>query len=139
MSNFTLSPQIEADSLFVRDLPLCQLRLFRQKEVPWVCLVPRKADIREIHQLTASDRAMLMDEIVGASHAIETLFKPVKVNVAALGNMVPQLHIHVVGRFKEDAAWPGPIWGRIPTDPRDADELDTIKAKLVAFDFSPRP
>ena len=62
-----------------------------------------------------------------------------KINVAALGNMVPQLHIHIVGRFKEDMAWPGPIWGRIPPDPRDSHELDAIKAKLVAFDFGPRP
>ena len=131
MSNFTLHAQLEADSLFVRDLKLCQLRLFHAKALPWVGLIPRREDIREIHQLTTADRALLMDEITGVSLALEKLFKPEKINVAALGNMVPQLHVHVVARFKDDPAWPSPIWGRLPLDRRADAESNAIKAQLI--------
>ena len=135
MSNFTLHPQIEADSALIRDLPLSQLRLFRAKAVPWLGLIPRRADIREIHQLSPADRTILMDEIVAASQALEKLFVPEKINVAALGNMVPQLHVHVVARFKDDPAWPAPIWGRIPTEARSEEDMKTLIAQLNQDNF----
>lgn len=132
MSNFTLASQIEVESVFVHDLPLCQLRLFRQKAVLWLCLIPRRGGMRELYQLDAPDRAQLMDEIVLVSKLVERLFTPEKINVAALGNMVPQLHIHIVGRFKDDPAWPGPIWGRLPPHERTSDELEQLKADIVS-------
>jgi diadenosine tetraphosphate (Ap4A) HIT family hydrolase len=98
MNSFALHPQFETDSLLIRDLPLCQLRLQNQSAVPWLVLVPRRADIREIHQLIAGDRVQLMEEIAQASQALSALYSPDKINIGALGNIVPQLHVHVIGR-----------------------------------------
>ncbi|HEU0117771.1 MAG TPA: HIT family protein [Alphaproteobacteria bacterium] len=133
MSQFSLHPQLETDSIFVRDLPLCQLRLQNQKTIPWLVLVPRLHDMREIYQLGVSDRATLMEEITEASRALESLYAPDKINVGALGNIVPQLHVHVIARFKTDAAWPAPVWGRVPAETYPTDAIDVIIEKLNRF------
>ena len=129
MTPFVNHPQIEADSVFVRDLPLCQLRLQNQSLLPWLLLVPRRAEV-EIYQLPASDQVQLTQEIALASKVLTELFGPDKINVAALGNVVPQLHVHIVGRFKNDAAWPKPVWGNLPNEPYGVDELDAMVSKL---------
>jgi diadenosine tetraphosphate (Ap4A) HIT family hydrolase len=130
MPPFALHPQIEADSLFLRDLPLSQLRLQNQSAVPWLILVPRRADVQELHLLSAEDRQQAMDEITLASRALSALFAPDKINVGALGNVVPQLHIHVLGRFKSDPAWPAPVWGKLPPSPYSAEALADIQKRL---------
>ena len=119
----TLHPTIEADSVFLRDLPLCQLRLQNQSTLPWLVLVPRRTNTTEIHQLSESDRRQLMEEITLASRALERAFSPDKINVGALGNIVPQLHVHVIGRFKTDPAWPQPVWGQLEARPYTPDAL----------------
>jgi diadenosine tetraphosphate (Ap4A) HIT family hydrolase len=113
---FVLSPAFEATSAFLADLPLCQARLQADARFAWIVLIPRVADAREIEDLSADDRARLMDEILQAGRAVraigEALGRPVeKLNVGALGNVTPQLHVHVVGRRADDPAWPGPVWG----------------------------
>jgi diadenosine tetraphosphate (Ap4A) HIT family hydrolase len=130
MSVFTLHPQLESDSFFVRDLGLCQLRLHNQKNIPWLILVPRRAGIREIYELDAADRAMLTEEIAQASKALTQLYAPDKINIGALGNIVDQLHIHVIARYKSDEVWPAPVWGRISPEPYPPDTIEQIKARL---------
>lgn len=108
--DFVVDPKLEADSHFIIDLELSQIRLSNNAAFPWLILVPRRANIVEIIDLDDTDRELLFKEIVLASQIMKQLFQPTKLNVANLGNIVPQLHVHVVARFDKDAAWPGPIW-----------------------------
>ena len=130
MTEFTLHKQIEADSILVRNLALSQVRLQNQKAVPWLILVPRRVEATEIHQLSAEDSAILMREIVQASRVMEKLYAPDKINVAALGNVVPQLHIHIIARFTKDAAWPQPVWGKFAPQPYSLPALAELKKKF---------
>ncbi len=113
---FVLDPAIEAASLALGDLPLSTVRLFLDQRFPWLVLVPRVAGAREIEDLTPGDQTRLMAEIVLAGTAVRAMGaaarrKVAKLNVGALGNITPQLHVHVVGRRPDDPAWPGPVWG----------------------------
>lgn len=108
---FTLHPHLESDTAAVCDLALCTVRLMNDSRFPWLILVPRRDGAREIHRLTADDRRMLIEEISRTAEVLERVSKADKMNVGALGNMVPQLHVHVIARFEGDAAWPGPVWG----------------------------
>ena len=127
---FTPHPQIEADSVFLRDLPLCQLRLQNQSAVPWLLLVPRHTNVTEIHELDAADQHQLMVEMTLTSKALDKLFTPDKINIGALGNIVPQLHVHVIGRFKNDPAWPAPVWGRLEASPYSTQAIADLKVRL---------
>ena len=117
MPNFKLHERLAADSALVGHLPLCQVRLILDANYPWLILVPERADIREMHALTEADQGLLTREIARVSQGLETLTGATKMNVAALGNMVPQLHIHIVARFEGDPAWPGAIWGAVDAKP----------------------
>lgn len=108
---FKLDSRLEADSLFLIDLPLSQVRLMNNARYPWLVLIPRQDGLREITDLAAADRHILLDEISHASETLQRLTGAHKMNIAALGNIVAQLHIHVIARFAEDAAWPAPVWG----------------------------
>ena len=108
---FVLHPMLDQDTVPVTDLPLCTVRLMDDSRFPWIVLIPKLADLREIHRLEKRMRNELMDEIALCSAAMEREYSADKMNVAALGNMVPQLHIHIIARFESDAAWPGPVWG----------------------------
>jgi diadenosine tetraphosphate (Ap4A) HIT family hydrolase len=108
---FTLDPRLETDTLPVGDLPLSSVLLMDDARFPWLILVPRRAGVSEITDLTEEDAQLLISEIRLATRVMLDLSKPDKVNVGALGNVVPQLHVHVVGRFRSDPAWPGPVWG----------------------------
>jgi len=129
---FSLHPQLEADSLFVQDLPLSQLRLYNNATLPWLMLVPRRPDMREIHDLTAEDQAQLMREIAAVSAQIEQQFRPDKINLGMLGNIVPQLHIHIIGRRIGDPCWPAPVWGALPFAAYDPATLPELLARLKA-------
>jgi diadenosine tetraphosphate (Ap4A) HIT family hydrolase len=114
---FKADPAFEAGSVVVCDWPLCQVRLQDDARFPWLILIPRRAGLVEIEDLTAAERATLMDEVVRAGDMVRELGqaaeRPVqKLNVAALGNVTAQLHIHVVGRRPDDGLWPDPVWGR---------------------------
>jgi len=114
---FDLDSRLAADTVPVVDLPLCQVRLMNDATYPWLILVPRRGGAVEIVDLDPADRTRLMDEIAAVSGVLRDLTRCDKLNVAALGNMVPQLHVHVIGRFAGDPAWPGPVWGKVPARP----------------------
>lgn len=111
MSGFDLDPRLAADTLPVGDLALCSVLLLDDARFPWLVLVPRRAAVSELTELSEADADALMRETRLAVSVMQALAKPDKVNVGALGNVVAQLHIHVVGRFRSDPAWPGPVWG----------------------------
>lgn len=126
MSSFALNPRLEGDSLFVADLPLSMLRLMKDANYPWLLLVPRKSDLVEIIDLDEAEQGQLMQEIALVSKLLRTVSNCEKLNIGALGNQVSQLHVHVIARFRDDAAWPGPVWGVVPPreyDPESADNL----------------
>lgn len=121
-SVFTLHPRLEADTIFIGELGLSRVLLMNDARFPWLILVPRRADLREMSDLAADDQATLMGEINSVSHVLQRLIHPHKLNVAAIGNIVAQLHIHIVARFEDDAAWPAPVWGHGLREPYDEDE-----------------
>lgn len=110
-SAFTLDARLAADTVEVGDLALCRVLLMDDARFPWLILVPRRPDLAEIIDLPEPDATALWQEIRIATGVMQALAKPDKVNVGALGNVVTQLHVHVVGRFRSDPAWPGPVWG----------------------------
>lgn len=112
MNKFLLDPRLEADTAFVADWPLSRLLLMDDARCPWLVLVPRRADLSEIHDLAHAERMVLIEEIARAAKGLKALTAAAKINVGALGNVVPQLHVHVVARNPGDAAWPGPVWGQ---------------------------
>lgn len=132
---FTLHPRLDADTIPVKILGLSRLLLMNDSNWPWLILVPEQPDLRELHQLEAAQRVELVEEIAYVSETMERLFRPSKINVAALGNMVPQLHVHVVARFENDPAWPKPVWGAAPPIPYSSQAL-VARLKLLheAFD-----
>jgi diadenosine tetraphosphate (Ap4A) HIT family hydrolase len=114
---FALHPNLESTSAFVADLPLSQARLQLDARFPWLVLIPRREDLSEIDDLLIEERASLIEEIARASAAVRllgsALNRPVeKINIGALGNVTPQLHVHVLGRRVDDGLWPDPVWGR---------------------------
>jgi diadenosine tetraphosphate (Ap4A) HIT family hydrolase len=135
MSNdFALHKRLAADTITLADWPLCRVLLINDANYPWLILVPRRAGLTEFHEVAADDRSTLFDEISRASLALTSGFKPDKINVGALGNIVAQLHVHVVARRRGDAAWPGPVWGAGTPEPYGDDDrarlLDALNAAL---------
>jgi diadenosine tetraphosphate (Ap4A) HIT family hydrolase len=107
---FILDPRIEDSSVFICDWNLSHVRLSTNAAFPWLLLMPRRADMRELIDLSIPEQEELLREIRFASHVMKRLYDPTKLNVASIGNMTPQLHIHIVARYDTDEAWPGPIW-----------------------------
>lgn len=130
--SFALDKRLEADSVLVCDLPLSQVRLHKNAAFPWVLLIPRQNGIVEIIDLSLSDQEQLWHEIRQASQIVKKLFAPTKINVANLGNVVPQLHVHVVARYDTDKAWPGPIWNSGVKEEYNAVMLQDRLAQLKA-------
>ncbi|PLX38167.1 MAG: diadenosine tetraphosphate hydrolase [Hyphomicrobiales bacterium] len=111
--SFELDPQLEADSIALAELTLCTVRLMNDANYPWLLMVPKRADLAEIIDLGVDARGILMEEIAFVSEALKGATGCLKLNVAALGNMVRQLHVHIIARFEDDPAWPGPVWGKV--------------------------
>ena len=114
MTAFEIDKRLEGDSVPVAELPLSAVRLMNERSWPWLILVPRRSGLVDIIDLDPGGRAALMEEIARAAEALRALYRPDKLNVAALGNVVPQLHVHVIARFRSDPAWPRPIWNVKP-------------------------
>ncbi|MFL6260155.1 MAG: HIT domain-containing protein [Thermoanaerobaculia bacterium] len=129
---FTLHPTLARDTAEVARLPLCRVLLMNDRRFPWLILVPEREAVREIHELSPADRGALIEEIALASEALARAVRPDKLNVGALGNIVPQLHVHVVARAMGDPAWPGPVWGSGAAVPYEEGELAEIRARLAA-------
>ncbi|MGV8923393.1 MAG: HIT domain-containing protein [Thermomonas sp.] len=123
MNRWHLHPQLADDTVPVIELALSEVRLLDDANHPWLVLVPRIADVTELIDLDAAQRMQLTAEIDAASRALKALFKPDKLNIAALGNMVSQLHVHVIARFHNDIAWPRPVWGVANARPYAPEEL----------------
>jgi diadenosine tetraphosphate (Ap4A) HIT family hydrolase len=110
-ASFTLDPQLARDTLPVCDLALSTVRLMNDSRYPWLILVPRIAGVSEVIDLSSDHRHRLLDETTRVAEALRAICKPKKLNIAAIGNVVAQLHVHVIARFVDDAAWPRPVWG----------------------------
>jgi diadenosine tetraphosphate (Ap4A) HIT family hydrolase len=130
MPEFTLHPRLEADTAFVANWSLSRVLLMNDTRYTWLILVPRKADLVEMHDLSASERVLLVEEIARASERLKAFSNAAKINVGALGNLVPQLHVHVVARKPDDFAWPGPVWGQGVAQPYQPDTREDLVARL---------
>lgn len=130
---FTLHAQLEKDTLPIGDLPLCRVLLMNNRHFPWLILVPRQENLRELFDLSPVDYVTVMQEVRETSERFANLTKAKKMNVAALGNMVPQLHIHIIARFENDAEWPKPVWGgaSAPYAPSDLPAIITQLQKNI--------
>jgi diadenosine tetraphosphate (Ap4A) HIT family hydrolase len=126
---WSLHPQLAADTVPVCDLALSRLLAMNDANFPWLILVPRRAGATEIIDLGA-EQALLMDEMALVSRALKDATRCDKLNVAAIGNVVPQLHIHIVARRKDDAAWPKPVWGAVPRRAYEAAGLERFIAAI---------
>lgn len=130
---FTLDHRLADSSFWVEDWALCRVCLKNDKTWPWLYLVPMREDVREFCDLSDADQQILMSEIARAQSALKALYAPDKINTAALGNMVPQLHIHIFGRYQTDAAWPKPVWAaELAEQPYTNAERDAEIQKLRA-------
>lgn len=134
-AQFTLDPRLERDSVFVTDLTLSQLRLQDDARFVWCVLAPRRDGLAELSDLDAAERSLLMEEAVAVGAAIQGIAATDTINTGALGNIVRQLHVHVIGRREGDAAWPGPVWGAGAAEPYGREALTArIKALRGALE-----
>lgn len=127
---FVLDSRLLQDTLPIGDFPLCRLLLSNDSNYPWFILVPMRADISEVFQLSEAEQTQLWKETTQLSQALSLLFKADKMNVAALGNVVSQLHMHVIVRHVGDAAWPAPVWGKHPAQPYSSEQAAVIVSQL---------
>jgi diadenosine tetraphosphate (Ap4A) HIT family hydrolase len=130
LPSWSLHPRLEQDTEPVGDLPLSRLLVNNDANYPWLILVPRRPGAREIIDLDEKDQAQLMIEIAHMSRALKDVTACLKLNVAAIGNVVPQLHIHIVARERDDPAWPKPVWGTVPARAYDVGERERFIAAL---------
>ena len=131
-STWTLHPQLAADTMPVGDLALSRVLLATDANYPWLILVPRRAGASELIDLEENEQVQLLGEIAATAQALKETVACDKLNIAALGNMVAQLHVHVIARAKNDAAWPKPVWGVAPPRAYDAAAIEALLAKLRA-------
>jgi diadenosine tetraphosphate (Ap4A) HIT family hydrolase len=127
---WSLHPQLERDTETLGDLPLSRVLVMNDANYPWLILVPREADITEIIDLDETEQAQLMTEMTRVARALRDVTACHKLNIAALGNAVPQLHVHIIARFRNDPAWPKPVWGAGPPRAYPRGELDKFIAPL---------
>ena len=127
---FELHPQLVKDCTAMGRFVLCRLLLMNDANYPWFILVPEREGVRELHELGDADRRLLWEESALLSHALHTGFGAHKLNIAALGNQVPQLHVHHIVRYHHDPAWPNPVWGRVPPKAYYGAETQKLKALL---------
>ena len=132
MSDFELHPQLAKDCICLYDLPLSTLLLMNNRDFPWCILVPRVPGVREIHELTDTQQQRLLNESSRLSRVMLEVFAGEKMNIAALGNMVPQLHVHHIVRFAADKAWPNPVWGFGEGSKYNDEEIAEVSAKIAA-------
>src|ERR1043165_8448258 len=130
MADWSLHPQLAADTINLGDLPVSRVLLMNDANYPWLILVPRKPDITEVVELDESEQTQLMREITRAARAMREVTACHKLNIAALGNMVPQLHVHIIARFLNDAAWPSPVWGVEPAKAYEGEALHDLVQPL---------
>ena len=131
MAAFELNERLRGDSEFVANLGLCQLRLMDDRRWPWLLLVPQRPGMEELFELKPLDQALLTFETNLAAEALKKVTDPTKINVGALGNIVRQLHVHVIARSENDPNWPGPVWGHGTREPYGADDRKALIDKIL--------
>jgi diadenosine tetraphosphate (Ap4A) HIT family hydrolase len=131
--DFQVDPRILEESFHVTDLELSKIFLKNDKENPWFILVPKKNNKFDIIDLNSEDQYLLTEEIVLVSNFLREYYRPYKINVANLGNVVRQLHLHIIARYENDKAWPNPIWGSVATETFEIAELENIKSNFLEF------
>ena len=127
---FVLDERLKNDTCWLGDFPLCRVLLMNDSRYPWLILVPRQADISEVFQLSAPQQQTLWQETTQVAHALNTLFAADKMNIATLGNVVSQLHMHVVARMRNDAAWPAPVWGIGTAEPYSVEQIQLLRQQI---------
>ncbi|MWV11329.1 HIT domain-containing protein [Pseudomonas sp. R-28-1W-6] len=135
---FTLDSRLQQDTLPIGDFPLCRLLLMNDANYPWFILVPRREEVSELFQLDMADQQALWLETTRLAETLKDVFVADKMNVATLGNVVSQLHMHVIVRRREDAAWPAPVWGKHPAKAYSAEQIAAVRERLrlvLAADF----
>lgn len=132
MGDFEIDERLARDSLPVTELPLCQLRLMDDARYPWLVLIPRRSGISEVYQLEEQDQRQLWREATAIGHAMMAMFEGDKLNIASLGNVVAQLHVHVVVRRRDDDSWPAPVWGRGEARPYDLEAQGGMRERILA-------
>lgn len=132
MNDFTLDERLSTDTLPVADLPLCRVLLMNDARYPWIILVPRYPSISEVFELSAADQQQLWREATQLGEAMKEALGGDKLNIATLGNVVSQLHVHVVVRRRTDATWPAPVWGNGSPEPYDLEDQAHIRDLLLA-------
>lgn len=132
MSRFTLDPRLDADCLPLGRFALCRLLLMNDTTYPWLILVPERVGISELFELDPADQAALTAETALVGRMLKALCAADKINIAALGNVVAQLHVHVIARFATDPAWPAPVWGRAPAQPYKPDAAARMRARVAS-------
>jgi diadenosine tetraphosphate (Ap4A) HIT family hydrolase len=129
-AGWSLDPMLQKDTTAIGNLPLCRVLLIDDANYPWLLLVPRRREAVEIIDLTYLEQAQLMTEIAHASRLLKAMTECDKINVAALGNVVPQLHVHIIARSRGDAAWPRPVWNAVPPKAYDPAARETFAGEL---------
>jgi diadenosine tetraphosphate (Ap4A) HIT family hydrolase len=128
--SFELAPELKRDCIEMADWPLCKVLLLNDSQYPWFVLVPRVNNARDIIDLSEEQQQTFWQESAKLSQLLRTVFSPDKLNVAALGNMVPQLHVHHIARYKTDVAWPKPVWGLFPAVPYSEEAVLKLRERL---------
>ena len=127
---FTLDSRLQQDCLLLGDFPLSRLLLMNDAQYPWFILVPRREEVSELFQLDAGDQRQLWQETTWLAETLKDTFAADKMNVATLGNVVSQLHMHVIVRRRDDVAWPAPVWGKHAAQPYTVEQVEALKGKL---------
>jgi diadenosine tetraphosphate (Ap4A) HIT family hydrolase len=135
---FQLHPQLQQDSLPVGHFALCALRIINDSQYPWFILIPQRAQLREIYELSPADQHQLQVESCYLARQLAVAYRADKMNIAAIGNLVPQLHIHHIVRYSHDKAWPAPVWGKFPACAYSPAELAGQLARLKPYLSSER-
>ena len=127
---FVLDSRLQQDSLVLGEFALCQLLLSKDANYPWFILVPKRAGISEVFELDAAEQQQLWQETIALAEALKASYSADKMNVATLGNVVSQLHMHVIVRQRDDTAWPAPVWGKCPAAAYTDDQVQAIRQRL---------
>jgi len=135
MPNFQLHPQLQKDCFVIGKFELCQVLLVNDSQFPWFILVPQQNNIREIYQLETADQITLIQESSYLAEKLATIFNADKLNIAAIGNVVPQLHLHHVVRYQTDKAWSAPIWGKFAAVPYTEQQRNQLLARLTPLEL----
>lgn len=130
MSTFQLHPRLQQDCLLVGHFALSKILMMNDSQYPWFVLVPQRSDIMEVYQLAEADRQQLISESCLLAEKLVQIYQPDKLNIAAIGNLVPQLHVHHVVRYLTDKAWPAPIWGKFDPVPYQKQDAQREIARL---------